>query len=58
MARMRRTAANEAVPPPPVEGRPEVVVHNPEPRQASEQRWTLTSYPFYEPPPASEEATP
>ena len=51
MASMRRTASNEkAKVAKPAESRPEVVVHDPVPRPDEGQRWTLASYPFYEPP--------
>ena len=50
MASMRRTASNEkAKVAKPAESRPEVVVHDPVPRPDEGQRWTLASYPFYEP---------
>jgi hypothetical protein len=48
MATMRRTAATEKVAVVDKTQRPEVVVHDPVPKAQPEQRWTLTSYPFYE----------
>lgn len=53
---MRRTATSEAAPAAKsTKKRPDIVVHDPEPKAGPDQVWTLTSYPFYDPRPQGRE---